>query len=173
MADEIELLKQGDQYAWESLVERLSPRLFALFGSMLGLDSTRSRELVAEVFYRAFSGIGSFRGRSKIDTWIYAIATNIARDYIRKRQKEEMFVPMDRTYGDYTPEDELDRELLLSALAEIPPAYQRALTLYFLNNHKYDEIAEIMGVPLGTVKTLIHRGKKMLRQKYLNRTKRG
>ena len=170
MDEEIEGLKSSDQWAWEQLVERLSPGLFALFGSRFGLPQSETRELVAEVFYRAFRGIGGFRGTAKIDTWIYAIAANVARDFLRKRKKESSFDSLnsDVPVQDFTDE-QLDMERISAILLELPPLYQNALTLYFLNGHKYSEIAEIMRIPVGTVKTLIHRGKKMLREKYMKR----
>ena len=168
---EIEKLKQGDADVWENLVSSTSPKLFALFGSMLGLPDSRVRELVSEVYVKAFKNIGNFRGDASIKTWLSVIATNLARDYVRKQSKQRTMVSLDETAEiaakKSTPE--FENKEILEILYQLPESYQRALTLYFIEQHKYEQIARIMNLPIGTVKTLLYRGKKMLRKKYIQK----
>ncbi len=168
---EIEKLKQGDADSWEKLVSSTSPKLFALFGSMLGIPDSLSRELVSEVYVKAFKNIANFRGEANINTWISVIATNLARDYIRKQSKERTMVSLDKTaeIAAKTPTPKFENREIIEILAELPENYRRALTLYYLEEHKYERIAQIMNLPIGTVKTLLHRGKKMLRKNYIQK----
>ena len=171
--DKFEKLKCGDAYAWEELVAETSPKLFALFGSMLGLPDSRVRELVSEVYARAFKNIKNFRGESQIKTWLSAIATNLARDYIRKIQKEKLHINYEDTneleFSVEQPEIDEESEKIQALLSEMPETYRKALMFYYMEEHKYEKISRIMNIPIGTVKTLLFRGKKMMRELYINK----
>ncbi len=171
--DKFEKLKCGDAYAWEELVAETSPKLFALFGSMLGLPDSRVRELVCEVYARAFKNIKNFRGESQIKTWLSAIATNLARDYIRKIQKEKLHINYEDTneleFSVEQPEIDEESEKIQALLSEMPETYRKALMFYYMEEHKYEKISRIMNIPIGTVKTLLFRGKKMMRELYINK----
>jgi len=165
-------LKQGDPAEWEELVEQTSPKMLALFGSMLGLPNEQCRELVSDVYVKAFKNIQSFRGDAKVTTWLSTIATNIARDYIRARAKQDAHIPIEDEHAitnahDIEKDDEETK--IMNLLSQIPESYQRTLILHYLEGKKYEAIAETMSIPIGTVKTLLFRGKKMLRELYIEK----
>jgi len=171
--DKFEKLKCGDAHAWEELVAETSPKLFALFGSMLGLPDSRVRELVSEVYAKAYKNIKNFRGESQIKTWLSAIATNLARDYIRKIQMEKKHINYEDTneleFSVEQPEIDDESDKIRILLEEMPETYRKALMLYYMEEHKYEKISQIMNIPIGTVKTLLFRGKKMMRELYIKK----
>lgn len=173
---ELQELKKGEQKAWENLVEQTSPRLFALFGSILGLPNQQARELVSDVYVRAYKNISGFRGDAKITTWLSVIATNIARDYIKRRIKDDKHISIDDVgglHGNTNDEDEIDRKRenrkIYELLPQLPESHRRVLIMHYIEGKKYKRIADVMNIPMGTVKTLIYRGKKMLRDKYMEK----
>jgi len=171
---ELQELKKGEQKAWENLVEKTSPKLFALFGSMLGLPNRQARELVSDVYVRAYKNISGFRGDAKITTWLSVIATNIARDYIKRRIKDNKHISIDDVgglHGNTSDENEIGRKRenrkIYELFPQLPESYRRVLIMHYIEGKKYKTIADAMNIPIGTVKTLIYRGKKILREKYI------
>ncbi len=168
----IELLRKGDQLEWEKFVEELSPKLFSLFRSRLGMEDQEVRDLVSEVFMKAYSAISSFRGDSSPTTWVYSIASNLAYDYIKRHQKDRDMIhytdEIDYAVEDNWQDVELRRQasILWSLIDKIPVSNQKALLLYYLSGKSYREVADVLGVPIGTVKTLLYRAKKSLRELY-------
>ncbi len=174
-------LRQGDEAAYELLIQRYERPVYNLVSRLVD-DPADAADAVQEVFLKVFRKVRWFRGESSLKTWIYRIAINEARNqrrwFGRHRQRE---VGLDPTPGEpgsgYTNwlEDQqpspfdiaLDHEtraLIEDALNEVSPAFRAALVLREMEGFSYEEIAEILEVSLGTVKSRILRGREALRK---------
>jgi len=127
-------------------------------------------DVTQEVFIRIYKGLPYFRHQSKFTTWLYRIVHNVAISEIRKRkgltENIEDYQDISQTYalnGTSTLNEKQVKELLNTALDKIPETYKMVLLLYYMEEQTYTEISTIMDIPIGTVKTYLHRGKKMLR----------
>jgi len=183
----VEGLCAGEDAAYEALLERYQQPVFNLV-SRLMRDSDDACDVVQEVFLKVFRKIASFRGDSTLKTWIYRIAVNEAHNHSRwngrHRQRE---VGLDggedeRGYrdtlsaaGDSPFDYVLDRErhrLVEAALADMNPSFRSVIVLRDVEDMSYEEIAEILQIPLGTVKSRILRGREALRMELEKRLER-
>jgi RNA polymerase sigma-70 factor (ECF subfamily) len=159
---------EGSQRAFREIVERHHSIAYAAVRAVLG-DRDDIEDVLQDVFIKVFKGLPSFLGTSKLSTWIYRIARNEAINAARKAQPditpvEDLELPADAgERPDVLLGRVRSREMLESALASLDDEQRQAIELRYLGDRSYDEIAEIMEIPLGTVKTHIHRGKLMLR----------
>jgi RNA polymerase sigma-70 factor (ECF subfamily) len=131
-----------------------------------------NEDLFQEVFLRVFKGIRKFREEAKLSTWIGSIAHHVCVDYLRKKKLnsiyegiEEDFKTIQNIRSEFNTEDHEDlNKLLLSAIEKLPPAFRTVITLFHLDEHSYKDISAITGMPEGTVKSYISRGRESLRQ---------
>jgi len=128
-------------------------------------------DLVQETFLRVFRGLGYFDVRAKLSTWIYTIAHNVAIDHLRKSGRlhvapldSEMDTAMSAETG---PEAAVSREemrlFIRDGMAQLPEKYRLPLVYTALDELDYPTVAVMLGVPIGTLKTLVFRGKRMLK----------
>ncbi len=181
-----ERIRSGDQVAFEQLVRDYQPRIYGLLCRLVG-DPEEARDLAQETFLKVYQKIGQFRGDSTLRTWIYSIATRLACNHRRWwfRRKRHQTMSIDDPFGDdqlairETLADErpdaqqtlLSRESqarLIRALGRIKPAYRTAVVLRDVEGCSYEEIAAVLQVSLGTVKSRIARGRESLRKEMLN-----
>ena len=180
----IERLKQGEASAFETLIAERSGEVYGLL-YRLTENSEDARDLTQETFLRAFQSIGSFRGESDLRTWIYRIAINQARNRWRwwKRRRRDSTVSLDsavvhgtqplvdtlRAERDRSPEQETlshERERVLRrALQSLSLSYRETVILRDIEGFTYEEIAETLGINVGTVKSRLARGRQELRQR--------
>jgi RNA polymerase sigma-70 factor, ECF subfamily len=159
----------GDNPAFAELVRRHQGKVRGLL-LRLTANATLADDLAQEVFLRAYRGLVGFEGRSRFSTWIYRIAYNVFLNQ-RARGKELSALPQGFETCAAAPEGELSpsrfdmRSDLAAAIAELPERYRVVVTLYYLDDVSYPEIAEILDLPIGTVKTHLHRAKKLLRER--------
>ncbi len=182
-------LRAGSESAYEALIERFEQPVYNMISRLMD-DSADAPDVVQEVFLKIFRNIGSFRGESSLKTWIYRIAVNEARNHRRwfsrhRRQEVAIDPGVDETHGysDWladpgrSPFDSaLDREtevLIEAALAEVNPKFKAALILREIEGLSYEEIAEILEISLGTVKSRILRGRDALRKQLAGRLEAG
>jgi RNA polymerase sigma-70 factor (ECF subfamily) len=171
----VERCKRRDHEAFTEIVERYKTRVHWLVIRTAG--EAHAEDLTQEVFLRAYQAIEAFRGDSSFRTWLYRIARNLCITQLRKMGTRGEHLPLD-TDGEEAIhhllpasisnlEDEIDRRDLSQAvrvlIARLPENYRTVLTLFYLEQLRYDEIAEIMSIPMGTVKTYIHRARLRLR----------
>lgn len=145
-------------------------------------DDRIVEDLAQETFLRVFRAIGSFDSRGKLSTWIYTIANRVAIDHLRKnaRGREEsltdesgtnMADPMPAPES-YDPEDALARKeirrIVREGLAQLPEAYRLSLVYTAIEGLDYQTVANMLGIPVGTLKTNVFRGKQMLKEKITN-----
>jgi RNA polymerase sigma-70 factor (ECF subfamily) len=172
----VERCRRRDNHAFTEIVDRYKDRVYWLVRRMVG--SPIDEDLTQEVFLRAYQAIEGFQGRSSFRTWIYRIAHNLCVTELRKRSAHGEHISIEEE-GDekihlLLPqshdglEEEIERrdlsEKVQALIGELPEKYRAVLTLFYLQQVKYEEISEIMGIPLGTVKTYIHRARLRLRE---------
>jgi RNA polymerase sigma-70 factor (ECF subfamily) len=175
----------GEESAYEALILRFEQPVFGLVSRLLD-NPADAADVVQEVFLKVFRKVNGFRLESSLKTWIYRIAVNEARNhqrwFMRHRGKEVELEPALNEHAgvqDWIPdpgrnpyEIALDREteaLLESALEKVSPNYRAALVLREMEGLSYEEIADILGISLGTVKSRILRGRESLRKRLTER----
>jgi RNA polymerase sigma-70 factor (ECF subfamily) len=157
----------GDNAAFAELVRRHQGKVRGLLLRLTG-NPTLADDLAQEVFLRAYRGLVGFEGRSRFSTWVYRIAYNVFLNH-RTRSKELAALPQGFETSAAAPDSDLSpgrfdmRSDLAAAITELPERYRMVVTLYYLEDVSYPEIAEVLDLPLGTVKTHLHRAKKLLR----------
>ena len=164
----------GDPAAFETLVDQHARYVFNL-ALRLVHDPHEAENLSQEAFFRAWRGLPRFRAEASFTTWLYQIVTHLCYNGLPRLRVElaalnpdEMMIeiPDERpALEDTVLGDELQRTLH-KALDELPDGYRLLLTLRHLQELSYAEIAEVTGLPLGTVKTGIYRARKVLRQRF-------
>ncbi len=167
----MELIQAGDERAFGILVERFQDRLLNFVGRIV-IDRETAEELIQETFLRVFSRKASYTPDYAVSTWIYTIALNLARSELRKR-KLRRYISLDFIKDEIDAElpDKIDlrAESLLpiieQAIAKLPEDYKTAFILCDIQRLPYQQIAEVMRVPVGTVKSRINRARSMLRDK--------
>jgi RNA polymerase sigma-70 factor (ECF subfamily) len=172
----------GEEAAFRDLVRRYERPVFSLLYRMVR-DRALAEDLAQETFIKVLNGIRSYNPQYKFSSWLFKIAHNAAIDHLRRRELETLSLDGSphATGGDArrTPALQLGdrgesplhhveaRELgaaIEQAIARLRPEYRSCIVLRFVEGYSYEEIAEILDVPLGTVKTHIHRARNELRR---------
>jgi RNA polymerase sigma-70 factor (ECF subfamily) len=181
----IQALRAGDEAAYEILIERFQHPVFNLVSRLLN-DPSETADVVQEVFLKVFRSIGNFREESSLKTWVYRIAVHEAYNYRRwfsRKRKQEVgleatdgeHLGVQETYPDQSrsPFDQVsDHEthsLIEEALTRINPQFRAAVVLRDIEELSYEEIAEVLQLNLGTVKSRILRGREALRRRLASR----
>jgi RNA polymerase sigma-70 factor (ECF subfamily) len=175
----IESLREGDQRAYEELIARFQQPVYTLALRLLN-NQSEACDVVQEVFLKVFRSIGNFRGQSTLKTWIYRITVNEAHNarrwFFRHRRREldlnatpeESHTIREIPDTGRTPFDEAvtsqQRAMIEVALENISAIFREAVVLRDIADLSYEEIAEVLGVNLGTVKSRILRGREAMRQ---------
>jgi RNA polymerase sigma-70 factor (ECF subfamily) len=172
--------KEGDLDAFNELIKMYEKRVFNFAYRMCG-NPDDAFDIAQEAFIRVYNSIGTFRGDSNFTTWLYRIITNVYLDE-RKRQKSHQHTSLEdyielesdsveRQIEDTGPTpdivaEEEERDILLHKAIQELPDYQRIMViLYHTQNKSYEEIAEIVGLPIGTVKSRLNRARLALKEK--------
>ncbi|MEJ7809093.1 MAG: sigma-70 family RNA polymerase sigma factor [Gemmatimonadaceae bacterium] len=180
-ADVAELAKQGREEAFRELVRRYERPVFSLVYRMVR-DREAAEDLSQETFIKVLNHIDRYRPEFKLSSWLFKIANNVTIDYLRKRQLSTVSIdgsPHAATMADAEATsfdvearqesalDEIEsRELgsaIERAIAKLRPEYRSCIMLRHVEGRSYEEIATILDLPLGTVKTYIHRARHELR----------
>lgn len=168
-ADEMDLLARvvrGDHDAFTELMRAHEDRVFSLCLRIMG-DRERARDATQETFMTVFRKATQFQGRSALGTWIYRIAVNRCYDDLR-RAKRERSSPLPEHHDPVDPgaSDAVEaagmRPELRQALLSLPPDFRAAVVLSDVEGFSVAEAAEILGIPSGTVKSRVFRGRRML-----------
>jgi RNA polymerase sigma-70 factor, ECF subfamily len=180
----VDRFKAGDQSAFDEMVHRHWDRIYAMVHQLLKNEQD-AEEVTQDAFIRAHRGLGAFRGDSAFSTWLYQIATNLARNrywYWWRRKRDftvsfdqpvssdnatplsEVFAAEQETPGDVTVTQELVDRIAVG-MEKISPKHREILVLRNVKNLSYEEIAGILGISVGTVKSRIARARESLREK--------
>ena len=174
-ADEAKLVARclnQDQDAFGQLVERYATVIVNLAYRMVG-DRTEAEDLAQETFVAAFKALPTFRAESKFSTWLYRIAANKCKDWLRVKRPgqgvqdvdvEEVFD--DRVVEERTPERLLSQQQVAArldqAIQRLPPLYREAFVLKHVEGLSYEEMQEIVGVNADTLKMRVYKGRVQL-----------
>lgn len=154
---------------WADIVARYADVVYTMAVRLTG-DDEEARDLAQDVLLRLHKGLSKYR-EGNFEGWLYRTTVNAFRDRLRKRKRLredvlEIEPPSMRTRGiveEEVQQGELHDEVQ-KALVKLPPEYREAVVLRDLQGRSYEEIADILGVPAGTVRSRIHRGREQLRQ---------
>jgi len=154
----------GDERAFEALMDAHKDMVYTIAYRMLG-NAADAEDAFQETFVSAYRSIARFRAQSKFSTWLYRIAVNRCRDMLSSRKARPAYESIhEEGFDAAAPVDAAAETGVGEALARIEPDYRTAITLHCLMEYSYDEAGDIMGIPAGTVKTYVHRGKEELRK---------
>lgn len=166
----IERCRTGDDTAFGELVDRYKDLVYGVVYRMTS-DRTQVDDLAQEVFLKVHRGLPYFRGDAKLSTWIFRIVQNVCS---QGRARQVAGVPLDReddkgrryepgaadaAFGDLELRDRLEK-----AIAQLPENYRLLIAAHYLKGVQYEALAEALDIPLGTVKTHLHRAKRRLRE---------
>ncbi|MEN1967975.1 RNA polymerase sigma factor SigW [Lentibacillus sp. N15] len=177
--DKVKQVRKGDQAAFEAIVSFFQHKIYQHCYRMLG-NVHEAEDVAQEVFIRAYINIDSYDEKWKFSTWLYRIATNLSIDRLRKRKPDyyldaeikgtQGLTMYSHVQADYRlPEEEVEgleiQRYIHKEIYALPPKYRAIIILRYLEEFPLKEISEILNMPIGTVKTRIHRGREALRKK--------
>ena len=166
----LERCRRGDDAAFRELVDEYKGLVFAIIARSIP-NRARAEELAQDVFLKVHRGLPYFRGESKLSTWIYRIVINALsqeRPDLATASLDEVgggdrraLQPAadDRSFGDLVLRDRLQK-----AIEWLPVHYQVLINGHYMKGMRYEELAEALDMPMGTVKTHLHRAKRRLRK---------
>ena len=172
-------LSQGSEDAYEILIQRYQQPVYSLVCRLMN-DPGDTPDIVQEVFLKVFRNVGAFRGNSSLKTWIYRIAVNEAYNHRRwfcRHQRQEVALGSEEGTPNYAggmtdpgrspfeqAADHETRALVEQALEKLNPKFRAAVVLRDIEDLSYEDIATVLDVSLGTVKSRIMRGREALRK---------
>ena len=168
----------GDEASYGTLVTRYRDYVYTIAVRIVGSDED-AEDVAQEAFVRAYRALPRFRGDSKFSSWLYRIATNRALTHLKRRGRRadtvdiesgshvEAAVVDDGRGEEASPEfrvrDEEFRRAVRAAVLELPEQYRVVVTLFYLEERSYKEVVATLGIPMGTLKTHLHRARALLR----------
>lgn len=165
----VEAVLRGDQASFRDLVVRYQS-LVAGVAWRFGTRREEVEDVVSEVFLKVYKNLPLYRPEHPFSTWLYRLAANHVVDRARRARKERGRVEMPEELADTTPlsSDRIDTDerasILRTALREIDPRYREVIFLVYVEDRKVEETARMLGLPEGTVKTRLMRGREALKK---------
>lgn len=164
----VTLAQSGDAAAFEMLFNRYRDGIRKLYLARTGGNGNDADDLLQETFIKVYINLHRYRPDYTFGQWVYTIARNTFIDFVRKRQEE---LPIDERFASPpspspTPEESFinrqQRTQLEHYLEQLSPRYRQLIRMRFFDEYSYEEIATKLGLPLGTVKTQIHRAREQM-----------
>jgi len=143
--------------AFETLLATHQDKVFRLCYSMLG-DRAQAEDAAQECFLRIWKSMDRYRGDSAIGTWIFSIARNVCLTSISKRRRSAPIEEAERSQP-VMPDRQRD---ILHLVSQLPDNYRQVVMLFYMEDRSYEEVACMLDLPLGTVKTHLHRARQQL-----------
>lgn len=167
--DLMKRIQDGDMVAFNLIVDKYKDRIMNVIMRMIN-SREESEDIVQETFVRVYQHRDSFDFRHCLSTWIYTIALNLARNELRKRKRFKFYdiFDMQGKENEISVEMEIPNNLpkaIEAAVKTLPEKYKLAFILRDVQELPYEEVAKIMNIPLGTVKSRVNRARSMLREK--------
>jgi RNA polymerase sigma-70 factor (ECF subfamily) len=172
---------RGVEGSFEELVNRYQRPISAFVYRMVG-DYDAALDLTQEIFIKVYASLARYRPEFKFSTWIYKIAHNAAIDHLRRTSSRVRSLNVGSETDNYelpleasglTPEQQSEREErrgeIEVVVRSLPTAYRELIVLRHSQDLTYEEIVEVTGLPLGTVKNRLFRAREMMRQQFINR----
>lgn len=172
----VQRVQRGDKRAFDMLVIKYQHKVLSIIGRFVS-DPSEAMDVAQEAFIKAYRAIGNFRGDAAFYTWIYRIAVNTAKNYLVSRGRRppasdvdageaEQYSGGEILHDQNTPENQLAREqletIVFDAIQALPEDLRTAVTLREFDGLSYEEIAEVMDCPVGTVRSRIFRGREAI-----------
>lgn len=163
----VSLALEGRQEAYTRLLFKYKDRIQAFAGKLI-VNQVDTEDIVLMCFDRAFSNLSGYNPRFAFSTWLYKICYNMCIDHFR-RQKQ-FYVSLDEAtdQADITPEENLiaeqQRQVIERYINKLKPEYAQVIRLRYMQHYAYEEMAQELDIPLGTVKNRLHRAKILLGQ---------
>ena len=172
-------VQKGDRRAFDLLVIKYQHKILALVGRFIS-DHAEAQDVTQEAFIKAFRALPNFRGESAFYTWMYRIAVNTAKNHLVSRGRKtptndvdledaEFFADESHMKDVATPDNLLHRDQLqkvvFDAIENLPEELKMAVTLREIDGMSYEEIAEVMDCPIGTVRSRIFRAREAIDKK--------
>lgn len=169
----------GSQRAYTLLMEKHRPAIFHIINKIVRNNEV-ANDLVQETFMKAFAALASYRSEYRFSTWLYKIAANCSIDHLRKRRLQALSLDRPIETGDgtveievadysYHPERELERKersfSIEEAIDSLPKNYRDVIVYRHKEDKSYEEIADLLDIPVGTVKARIFRARELLKKK--------
>jgi RNA polymerase sigma-70 factor (ECF subfamily) len=165
----IERCLQGDQLAWDAIVRQYRRKVFNVAYKFVGKHD-EAEDLAQDIFLKVFKSLDTFDRRANFQTWLISVSRNLCIDHYRSIRKERETIDRDVDAGELSPAsaetgpfaalEHADRRALLRrALDALPPTLRSAVLLRDIQELSYQEIATQLGLPEGTVKSRINRGR--------------
>jgi len=168
--------QEGDNYAFDLLVKRYKDPLLNFVFRFLG-DRTEAEDIVQETFLRLFKNKHYYKEIAKFSTWIYTIAGNLAKTELRRRRRRKIFsishfMSLEKDYDipdeSHSPEQDANSQItdaiIQKAIQKLSPKFKEVIVLRDIQGLSYEEIAEIVHIPLGTVKSRVNRARLKLQE---------
>jgi len=160
---------RGDNRAFRVVIEKYTPLVYSVVEGILSSRRSDIEDVLQEVFVKVYVGLPSFKGEAKFSTWLYQIARNTALNAMERF--EPPLQPVEDTHhleaGGASPEDDYQQkrthEAILQQIDTLDEPYRIVLKLRYMGELSYEEIAGIMDIPMGTVKTYLFRAKAALK----------
>ncbi|MEA1913429.1 MAG: RNA polymerase sigma factor [candidate division WOR-3 bacterium] len=168
MKIDINKLKEGSTDEFEKFYNIYVNRIYTIIYRVVGNEAD-AEDLTLEVMMKIYNKIRTFKGEAKLLSWVYRIAYNHGISHLRSQKKTESLDSLNYTIKSNREgqlkhlEEKEKRAFVRRKLMELPEKYRVAISLYHFNDLSYNEIADVMGEKIGTVKTYIHRGRKKLK----------
>jgi RNA polymerase sigma-70 factor (ECF subfamily) len=167
----VERCRRGDEGAFQELVDGYKNLVYALIARTVQ-DRTRAEDLAQDVFLRIHRGLPYFRGEARLSTWIYRIVANVCVQDRAQGQAPHSVVSLDDTHARVRVPGAADRQFtdlelrdrLEKAIARLPAQQRLLVAAHYLQGVQYEDLAEALRLPLGTVKTQLYRAKQQLRR---------
>ena len=176
----VDAVRGGSVRSFSIIIDRHRDRAMTLAVRLLR-ERGEAEEAVQDAFLRAFRALDGFRGEARFSTWFYRIVYNSCMSRLRTAGRvrvDDTAPEVDGASATFADEEtdiqerletEELREIMMEEMSRLPVHYSASLTLLYVQELKYDEIAQVLQVPLGTVKTNISRGRDLLRRRVLDR----
>ena len=168
MQIDIKKLKEKSEHEFEKFFKSYLNRIYTVVYRVVGNPAT-AEDLTQEVMMKVYNNIHKFKEKSQLSSWVFRIAYNHAVSHLRRHKHTESIDDYEGAIKDAAEKhlDYLEREELSNYIKKkmlmLPENYRVALTLYHFKEMPYQEIAYVMGINIGTVKTYIHRGRNELK----------
>lgn len=178
VSDEVLIARfqNGDNYAFDLLVKRYKDPLLNFVYRFLG-ERSEAEDIVQETFLRLFKNKHYYKEIAKFSTWIYTIASNLAKTELRKRKRRNLlsisnYMSTEKDYDipdqESDPEGDADAvvtdQIIQKAINKLSPKFKQVIVLRDIQGFSYEEIAEIVKIPLGTVKSRVNRARLKLQE---------
>ncbi|GAB4340238.1 MAG: sigma-70 family RNA polymerase sigma factor [Calditrichia bacterium] len=168
--------QQGDVQAFDVLVRRYKDQLLNFVYRFVG-NRNDAEDVVQETFLRVFKNKHYYKEIAKFSTWVYTIAGNLAKTELRRRKRHRIFsvsnfVNEERDYDipdtEIGPDRQVDgtikEDIIQKAIEKLPPKFKEVIVLRDIQGFAYEEISQILDIPLGTVKSRVNRGRLKLQE---------